>query len=95
MARNAFEENEPVVTDEEALKYGDKMTAVLPKLGEGEYYEVVDLSDGRTGIVRQKAGTVEETAKDCGCSPFQGCTRCGKYQGTEENSPESVELRHG
>lgn len=96
MSRNVFEENDPIVTDEEALKYGDKMAAVLPKLGEDEYYEVVDLSNGKTGIVRQQVDPVDfPSTESCGCGLHQGCVKCGKYQGTGENSPESVELRHG
>lgn len=49
--RNAFENNTTVVTPEEALKYGDKLVALLPHLGDGEYYEIVNLTAG-TGIVK-------------------------------------------
>lgn len=50
MSRNVFENN-TVVTPEEALKYGDKLVALLPRLEPGEYYEIVELTAG-TGIVK-------------------------------------------
>lgn len=55
--RNVFERNPQfgttptVVTPEEALKYGDKLVALLPNLEDGEYYEIVKLTAG-TGIVK-------------------------------------------
>ncbi|AWN06162.1 hypothetical protein SEA_MIEK_60 [Streptomyces phage Miek] len=90
MARNVFEENEerPEVTRDEALQYGSKVHALLPPLEDGKHYEFVNLTAG-TAII------VEDDVEGCGCSPYQGCSSCGKYQGTGENSPESVELRHG
>jgi len=50
MSRNAFENN-TTVTPEEALKYGDKLVALLPHLEPGEHYEIVNLTAG-TGIIK-------------------------------------------
>lgn len=51
--RNVFENanTTPRVTDEEALKYGDKLVALLPTLAPGERYEIVTLAAG-TGVVK-------------------------------------------
>lgn len=51
--RNAFEDNTPEVTPEEALKYGDKLVALLPLPEQGQKYEFVELSCGRIGVVKQ------------------------------------------
>jgi hypothetical protein len=50
-SRNVFENNTPEVTPEEALRYGDKLVALLPHLKQGEHYEIVNLEAG-TGIVK-------------------------------------------
>jgi hypothetical protein len=49
--RNVFENNSTEVTAEEALKYGDKLVALLPHLEPGEHYEIVNLTAG-TGIIK-------------------------------------------
>ena len=48
--RNAFENNAPELTPEEAMKYGDKLVVLLE---EGQRYELVELSCGRIGVVKQ------------------------------------------
>lgn len=54
MSMNAFEKNLPEVTPEEAMKYGDKVVAFLPPLGDGEYYEIVKLTAGLAVVKHQR-----------------------------------------
>lgn len=49
--RNAFENNEVPVTQEEALELGDKVNSVLPPLAEGYHYTLTKLTNGRTAVV--------------------------------------------
>lgn len=51
--RNVFENNTPEVTPDEALKYGDKLVALLPLPEQGKRYELVELSCGRIGVIKQ------------------------------------------
>lgn len=58
MARNAFENNDPKVTQEEALELGDKVHSLLPPLAEGYHYDLTQLTNGRSAVVVEKDGQV-------------------------------------
>lgn len=102
---NVFENNEG--TPGEAIiveKLDDNLPLVLPKLEEGQRYDFTKLADGRVSITVVEGtddGQWQQWAKSlgsegrCGCGPYQGCARCGKYQGDDLNTPESRTLRHG
>jgi hypothetical protein len=53
MSRNVFENTAAMVTPEEALEYGDKLVALLPRLENGDYYQIVQLTAG-TGIIKRE-----------------------------------------
>ena len=53
MSRNAFEHNTPEATPEEAVKYGDKLVALLPLPDAGKHYEFVVLSCGKIGVIKE------------------------------------------
>lgn len=94
MPRNMFEENE-VNPDEDAQILGDDPHILLPPLAEGREYEITQLPSGRSAV-RVKSEDLSETKQEvsCGCGPYQGCSRCGRYRGDGLNSPDSRTLRH-
>ena len=49
--RNVFENNEPPITSEEAMKYGGKMHSTLPPARAGYHYELVKLESGQVAVI--------------------------------------------
>ncbi|QEQ93926.1 hypothetical protein SEA_KARDASHIAN_61 [Streptomyces phage Kardashian] len=94
MPRNVFESNE--LGDEADDKIlGDDPHILLPPLAEGHEYEITQLPSGRSAVrIKSEDLSEEPVSVSCGCGPYQGCSRCGKYQGDGLNRPDSRTLRH-
>jgi hypothetical protein len=78
--RNLFENNQlPGVTPDEALKLGDKVHHILPALEDGERYELVGLSDGRTAVTIERGSNQESADEERPTThdPFSNRNRIG------------------
>jgi hypothetical protein len=88
--RNVFEQNDPTPDEEDIKAVGEGPHIMLPPLAEGHEYAITDLPSGRKAVV-----VVDPNEQVCTCKPYQGCSICGKYQGSALDSPESRTERHG
>jgi len=91
--RNVFENNERP-EDEDFIKSiaGENPHVRLPALKDGFAYEIQKLPSGESAVIITGEAEVEEPS--CGCAPYQGCAKCGRYQADGLDSPESRTLRH-
>jgi hypothetical protein len=92
---NVFENNEPNNDEGDIEELDDQPLVTLPPPGKGNDYKFKLLPSGRIAVVLDgEMVTPGDEERTCGCAPYQGCHKCGKYRGDGLNSPDSRTLRH-